>query len=194
MRNGNKPRIIFLRILGLLITVLGLILATILMLSRQSQFLRIICIVFWWPGLAVTFAAFRGLCIVLHFRSARDRRPWEQFGDPEHGYDVKPRPDESDKDSESRPPSRKGRAAGASNTPSLRPFGPKNDCSQEPWVRVYAKKSLLSKVFEASVPVRNPSLQILQDRTAFLSIAGGGFLAMALTVGWVFIPPQGIIL
>jgi hypothetical protein len=80
-RNSNRARIIFLRAVGSLLFLLGTGLDIVLILSHQSHYLRILCLALWWPGLALLFAALRGLCLILHFHNLRQLRPWEQSPD-----------------------------------------------------------------------------------------------------------------
>ncbi|KAK0634600.1 hypothetical protein B0T17DRAFT_611583 [Bombardia bombarda] len=78
MSNSNAARTVFLRAVGAILILLGFSLDLFLILSRQSNLLRVVCLVLWWPGIAILIAACKSLCIVLHFRNARQVRPWEQ--------------------------------------------------------------------------------------------------------------------
>ncbi len=218
MTNVNRPRMIFLRLVGFLLLFLGTVVDILFMLSGLSRFLRILCLLLWWPGITVSIAAVRGLCIMLHFRNLRHVRPWEQFGDAEpyaakEGPKAKTLDGDSDDEDFSRDPE-KGAAGGRdhrkharTNTKSsqtsavdplrkasLQTFGPENDYAREPWVRLYATKSLWSRVFEATVPAQNRSLVLLQDRTIFFAVLWGGVLASTLTVVSLFVPVVGIYL
>ncbi len=75
MTNVNKPRMIFLCLIGVLLILLGAGLDAFFILSRLSHFLRIICLILWWPGLTMLIAALKGMCIVLHFYNIRHARP-----------------------------------------------------------------------------------------------------------------------
>lgn len=88
MSNSNRPRVIFLRVVGLAFIALGLGLDVFLILSGLNHFLRILCIALLWPGLTVAISAFRGISILLHLKNVRHLRPWEQFGDLEHHTDY----------------------------------------------------------------------------------------------------------
>ena len=218
MTNVNRPRMIFLRLVGFLLLFLGTVVDILFMLSGLSRFLRILCLLLWWPGFTVSIAALRGLCIMLHFRNLRHVRPWEQFGDTEpdaakEGPKAKTLDGDSDDEDFSRDPE-KGAAGGRdhrtharTNTKSsqtsavdplrkasLQTFGPENDYAREPWVRLYAAKSLWSRIFEATVPAQNRSLVLLQDRTIFFAVLWGGVLASTLTVASLFVPVVGIYL
>ncbi|KAK3946336.1 hypothetical protein QBC46DRAFT_415328 [Diplogelasinospora grovesii] len=79
--NSNRSRIIFLRLLSTFLILTGLALDITLILSRQSHFLRILCLILWWPGSTVLLSSLRGVCVFLHFHGARQLRPWEQAFD-----------------------------------------------------------------------------------------------------------------
>jgi len=73
------------RIAGIMLVLLGIVIDVGLILSRQHHFLRILCLLFWWPGVTVLLAALRGVCVVLHWRYTRQLRPWEQDNDLDNG-------------------------------------------------------------------------------------------------------------
>jgi hypothetical protein len=195
--NGNRPRILFLRLIGFFIVFLGMLLDTILILSRQSHFLRITCLALWWPGLAILIAACNRLCVVLHFYGERQLRPWELFNDIEE----KGLPD--DDSSISLPEKHKSggfRKHSRMNTSvsslgadplrksSLQTFGPKNDTADEQWAWQYQSQCLMQKIAGETTPVQNTALRLLQDRTVFLAVLWGGLLASVLTAASLFVP------
>jgi len=203
--NGNRPRILFLRLVGILLVLLGLILDTLLILSRQSHFLRITCLVLLWPGLTILIAAYKRLCVVLHFYSERQLRPWELFGDSpeEKGMadddDAFPFP-EKDKSSSSGGGFRKHSRVSTSissigshgadplRKSSLQPFGPKNNTGGDKWASQYDSQGMLQRIMGETAPVQNTALKLLQDRTMFLAVLWGGLLASALTAASLFVP------
>ncbi|KAK0706535.1 hypothetical protein B0T26DRAFT_459930 [Lasiosphaeria miniovina] len=75
--NANRARVVFIRVIGIVLVLLGLGLDLVLILSRRNNFLRVVCIVLWWPGLASLIASVHNLCPVLHFNNKRQLRPWE---------------------------------------------------------------------------------------------------------------------
>ncbi|KAK0651214.1 hypothetical protein B0T16DRAFT_453715 [Cercophora newfieldiana] len=205
--NGNRPRILFLRLTGLLLVFLGILLDTFLILSRQNPFLRVTCLILWWPGLTILIAACKRLCVILHFYGERQLRPWELFTDAPPQENTL-----SDDDNESFPSlheknnSKSGggfhkhsrmnsslssissRGADPLRKPSLQPFGPKNDTADEQWASQYKNQSLIRKIVGETTPVQNTSLRLLQDRTVFLAVLWGGLLASALTAASLFVP------
>ncbi len=211
--NGSHSRIIFLRLLGALLVLLGLALDTVLILSRQTHYLRILCILLWWPGLTVLIAACKSLCVVLHFHGARQLRPWELFSDADQDLEQTTDDDASSisnlKQKEKSPfyhHSRKdtqsslssslnnNRGADPLRKTSLQTFGPKNDYSREPWVATYRRTSIFQRIFGETAVVRNHALRLLQDRAIFFSILWGGLMASTLTAASLFAPRGNLFL
>ena len=206
---------IFLRTVGALLFVLGAGLDAAFILSRQSRFLRILGLVFWWPGLTVFIAACKNLCLLLHFKDVRELRPWEMFAsgsDAETGVKdtYVPSPISAHEKTSGAggisflsQHSRKNTSDSTASSPgdsdllrkpSMRTFGPKNDYDTEKWYNLYRKRSLFSKILDQTTPVQNPTLRRMRNRTVFLAILWGGLLATALTVGSLFVPSVGIIM
>ncbi|KAK7539987.1 regulator of G protein-like protein [Phyllosticta citribraziliensis] len=77
--NGNKPRVFFVRTMGVSHIAFGLIIGLLLALSRASRWWRI----FMWPvlfiGLTTMIAAYKGLCVILHRGHKRTLKPWEDL-------------------------------------------------------------------------------------------------------------------
>lgn len=213
--NSNPASMMFLRLVGAFTFLLGIGLDAVLILSRQSRFLRILCLLFWWPGLTVFIAACKKLCLLLHFRDVRELRPWEIFpADSEADTSIqdayilspvsarekelgvggisfltrhtrKHTGDSCDSSPGGNDPLRK---------PSMRTFGPKNDYNDESWYNLYKKRSIFSKILDQTTPVQNPTLRAMQDRTIFFAILWGGLLATTLTVASLLVPSVGIIM
>lgn len=156
--NGNKPRVFFVRTMGISTIILGSLVAVLLTLSGASRWWRILSAVLWFIGISTMVAAYKGLCVILHHSHSRNLRPWELDLDSEMGErsSVESTVDRTmqmadrtgdfqDKDSKI------DDAAGFRN-PNLSPFGNRNSVYvHEPWMHKYQKKSLLMKVFERSV-------------------------------------------
>lgn len=194
LSNANTHRLLLLSLLGALITILGLALDTLLVLSSLNHFLRLINVIFWWPGITVLVASSKyRLCLLLHFRNLRHIRPWElacdepdepsvvTFSDPfrKHARKITSTSTTSTLSSRGPDPLRK---------PSLQTFGPVNEPGSESWTRLYAAKSIYAKVFGETVAVQNQSLQGMQDRAVFLCIVWGGLVASTLAVASLFVP------
>lgn len=196
--NAAKPRIVALSSFGVFLFVLGLAVDALLILSRLNHFLRILCILLWWPGATLLMAASKyGICLFLHFKNLRQMRPWElaydEADDPAgkvQGADDSGFRKHSRKEtSTSTITSLSSRGADPLRKPSLQTFGPKNDADAEPWKKLYAAKSFYSRLFGGdSLPVQNSSVQAMQDRAVFVAIAWAGLLASLLAVGSLFVP------
>ncbi|KAH8888346.1 hypothetical protein GQ53DRAFT_843706 [Thozetella sp. PMI_491] len=205
MANVNRARMLFLQSIGVLLILLGVGLDVFFILSGLSHYLRIICLLLWWPGITVLAAALKGLCLLLHFHNLRHARPWEQSSGQgsQDAKSVETDSDGSEKDAAAHTPHKhdgKDTTGGHVNAvdplrkPSLQTFGPSNDFSKEPWVAMYMNKSFLEKVFEPTVLVQNSSLQLLQDRSVFFAVLWGGLGASVLTVGSLFVPSGNLFL
>lgn len=202
--NGSRARIVFLRVFGAFLVLLGLGLDAFFILSRQSHFFRIICLLLWWPGLAVLIAACKSLCIFLHFHGARQFRPWELFGNADElGDDDDYTPLKAEKNHHGfRGHSRRNvsissigsRGADPLRKTSLQVFGPSNDFTQEPWVQLDRQRSIFEKIATETAPVQNTTLRLLQDRTVFLAVLWGGLIASIMTVASLFVPPGNFFL
>ncbi|KAK5661040.1 hypothetical protein OQA88_12419 [Cercophora sp. LCS_1] len=180
--NANLPRLVFLRCLGILLILAGLAVDIILILSRQSNFLRILCLVLWWPGLTILIAAWRRLCVVLHFHGERQLRPWELAED----------------EVEEKRHVRKGSVSSLGADPlrkkSLQTFGPANEFDDEAWVGVYERQGWCERVMGETTGVRNGALRLVQDRTVFFAVLWGGLVASLLTVASLFVPKGDLFL
>ncbi len=198
--NANKPRLQFVQGLSALVMVLGLVLDLLLILSHGSHFIRIICLVLWWPALMALFLARNGICVLLHCQGLRALRPWEQFPDSEtaaHDSDSVSgfiKADDAEKGRVSVDSSR--RATFSRIDPlrkaSLQAFGPKNNFEHESWLDKYEKQPRLRKVFEPTVSVQNRDLRLLQDRVVLKAFLGAGLASVMLVVASVFIPSAGL--
>jgi len=217
--NANPASMYFLRTLGVLAVMIGMGLDAALILSRLSRFLRIVCVVFWWPGLTVFIAACKSLCLLMHMRDVRELRPWEIFpGDTEsEGETAKDVYTYTPQTRTSGPLSAEMKEGGVSfvgthsrkNTgdsavttekgsdplrkASMRTFGPRNDYSDMRWYHLYSKRSVWSKILDQTTPVQNPTLRKMQDRTIKFAVMWGGFISAVLTVASVLAPEMRMI-
>lgn len=74
--NGNAPRVFFARCLGAGTILAGLMIAILLTLSNRFRGWRAMAAIAWIIGIATLFAAYKGMCVVLHGLHARHIRPW----------------------------------------------------------------------------------------------------------------------
>ncbi|KAJ9615373.1 hypothetical protein H2200_001448 [Cladophialophora chaetospira] len=155
--NGNKPRQAFARFLGVAGIVGGLVYAIVITLSSANRGWRALAFLGFFIGVATLFAAWKGMCVVLHGMHHRHLRPWELFGDESDGY--------SDYDM------KKG---------SFDSLGSSNSYEDEPWVAKYEKRNLIRKVFDREVWIQEPALRQIQD-TIFVQALLTAFVSGAIT-------------
>lgn len=183
--NGNKPRVFFVRTMGVLHTGFGFIIAILLTLSSVSRWWRILSAPMFFIGLSTLVAAYKGLCVILHHTHARNLRPWEQDLDSELGEGRR----DSFESTANRTVQMASRAgnyddldmgddASTSRSSSLQFFGPKNSFDDASWVEKYQKKPLLQKVFDQQTWTQDETLRVLQDKI----VLGANIWALILTV------------
>lgn len=162
--NGNRPRVIFARGLGIALIFLGLVYALVLTLSDKPRKLRAVAAVFWVLGISTSIAAWKGMCVVLHGLHHRHVRPWELFqANGELGQNDPLEP--------------KGTAP--------------NDVTTEYWTERYAKRNFVRKIFDREVWVQEPALRQIQDAIFIQAILIAVGISAVLTVIWVLAIPPG---
>ncbi|KAF2865295.1 hypothetical protein BDV95DRAFT_507470 [Massariosphaeria phaeospora] len=167
--NGNRPRVIFARGLGVSGIVLGLATATILTLSSAGRAWRVISILGLLIGISTLVAAWKGMCVVLHGMHHRHLRPWELFSsdDEPSGYDMK-----------------------GNSVDSLTSNSSSNSYEDEPWIAKYEKRNVIRKVFDREVWIQEPALRQIQD-TIFLQAILAAFILSIIIVGIFCAIPHG---
>lgn len=80
LRNANRPRIVFIRILASLVFFVGLALSIILILSPVARFWRVASLFLWWPSFTTLIATAQGICLCLYICNLRQVPPWESTG------------------------------------------------------------------------------------------------------------------
>lgn len=198
--NGNKPKIFFVRTMGVQGILLGFAVATILTLSKASRWWRIFAALLWFVGFSTMIAAYKGLCMILHKSHSRNLRPWEQ--DMHVGSEL-------GKGSSTRRQSLATTVGGQTvfssregnldddlddaQTLKFRPdsqqtFGSRNDWQNADWVSKYEKKNIVSKIFEENVWTQNETLKMLQDRIVLGANFWSLIVTVPLTVAFVALP------
>jgi hypothetical protein len=167
--NGNRPRVVFARGLGVGGIVGGFLADLLITLSSVNRGWRALPFLGWFIGIATLIAAWKGMCVVLHGMHHRHIRPWELFADD---------PDPDDVVTEKR----------VSEDSSLSQSS--NSFENEPWVAKYQKRNIIRKVFDREVPIDEPALRQIQD-TIFLQALLGAFLLSAIFVGIFCAVPAG---
>lgn len=170
--NGNRPRVIFARCLGLCLILMGIILALFFTLSTAHRGWRALAAILWLIGLATIIAAWKGMCVVLHGLHHRHLRPWELFEDSEE------------------------MASQASSSSNLNHdldhaySKAHKSYEEEPWVIKYQKRNLIRKILDKEVWIQEPALRQIQD-TIFLQGVVGGLVGAAVLTGIFVAMPAG---
>ena len=177
--NGNRPRVIFARGLGVFLIVAGLIAHVLLVLSGASRAWRVLPLLGWFIGVATLVAAWKGMCVVLHGLHHRHVRPWELFGDDAEG-DVVVRDTESvdPVDDDEKAPSRRSFLSDTSNS-----------FEDRPWVARYRRRNVVRKVFDRQVWIQEPALRQIQDTIFLQSVLASLLLSAIVVGGFVALPP-----
>ncbi|KAL8896701.1 MAG: hypothetical protein Q9207_007584 [Kuettlingeria erythrocarpa] len=165
--NGNRPRVIFARGLGVGGIVGGMVAAALIVLSGAGRGWRVLSAIGFMIGIATLIAAWKGMCVVLHGMHHRHLRPWELFAE--------------DDDASSVMEMKRG---------SFDSFGASNSYEDQPWVAKYDKRNLVRKVFDREVWIQEPALRQIQD-TIFLQALLGSVILTAICVGIFVALPKG---
>ncbi|KAK8226890.1 regulator of G protein-like protein [Phyllosticta capitalensis] len=168
--NGNKPRVFFVRTMGVSHIAFGLIIGLLLALSRASRWWRI----FMWPvlfiGLTTMIAAYKGLCVILHRGHKRTLKPWEDLDSVNSGIASIGR---------------------HSYPPSFDAFGSRNSFGEESWVQSYKRKPFVRKIFDHETWVQEESVRVVQDKIVRQSQAWSLLLTTVATIVFVAVPGGG---
>ena len=170
--NGNRPRVVFARGLGVAGILGGLVASLVITLSHAGRGWRVLPIIAYLIGISTLIAAWKGMCVVLHGMHHRHLRPWELFVD--HDDEMA---DLEGKDS-------------TVSLESLTSSVPSNSYEDEPWVAKYEKRNIIRKIFDREVWIREPALRQIQD-TIFLQSLIGAFVASAILTGIFCAVPHG---
>ncbi|KAL8799798.1 MAG: hypothetical protein Q9182_005630 [Xanthomendoza sp. 2 TL-2023] len=165
--NGNRPRVIFARGLGIAGILGGILAAILIVLSDVGRGWRVLSAIGFAFGIATLVAAWKGMCVVLHGMHHRHLRPWELFAEDDDASSVF----EMKKD-------------------SVDTLGGSNSYEDQPWIAKYEKRNLLRKIFDREVWIQEPALRQIQD-TIFLQAVLGSFILTAICVGIFVALPKG---
>lgn len=165
--NGNRPRVLFARGLGVSLMLIGLVADILITLSSAGRGWRVLPIFAWLLGISTLIAAWKGMCVVLHGLHHRHVRPWELFSD------------ESEEALNEKWASKESLAAST-----------RNSFEQEPWVPRYKQRNIIRKILDREVWIQEPALRQIQD-TIFLQSLLGALVASAIIVGIFCALPHG---
>ncbi|RMD42656.1 hypothetical protein DV735_g2471, partial [Chaetothyriales sp. CBS 134920] len=157
--NGNPPRQVFASVLGYACIVGATAYAIVITLSSVNRGWRALAFIGYFIGIATLWAAWKGMCIVLHGMHHRHLRPWELFGDAEDAC-----------------------AEFECHKGSFDSLGSSNSYESEPWVVKYEKRPLIRKIADREVWVQDPTLRAIQD-TIFVQALLLGFAIGAIITG-----------
>ena len=167
--NGNRPRVIFARGLGIAGIIGGIVTGLLLTLSSAGRAWRVMALIPFMIGIATLIAAWKGMCVVLHGMHHRHLRPWELFDDNEYRY--------SEEDF------KKVSFESFTSTQT-------HSYEDEPWVAKYKKRNVIRKIFDREAFIEEPALRQIQD-TIFVQALLGAFLTSAIFVGIFCAVPHG---
>jgi hypothetical protein len=148
--NGNPPRQMFARGLGVFGIIGGLVYGVVITLSSASRGWRALAFLAFLIGISTLFAAWKGMCVVLHGMHHRHLRPWELFAesnDAQSEIDLKKN--------------------------SFDSFGTKNSYEDEPWIAKYDHRNVIRKIFDREVWIQEPALRSIQDTIFIQAILTG---------------------
>lgn len=167
--NGNRPRVIFARGLGIGGIVAGILTGLILTLSSAGRGWRALSLIGFLIGISTLIAAWKGMCVVLHGMHHRHLRPWELFTSDDE-------PESNDSRMES--------------LDTLGSHASSNSWEDEPWVANYEKRNVIRKVFDRQVWVQEPALRQIQD-TIFVQAIVGSVIISGVCTGIFCALPKG---
>ena len=165
--NGNRPRVVFARGLGISLILGGFLADLLITLSSASRPWRIFPFLSWFIGIATLIAAWKGMCVVLHGMHHRHLRPWELFADQTDEIVDEKMMSQSSLSSQST-----------------------NSFEDEPWVARYKKRFVIRKIFDREVWIKEPALRQIQD-TIFLQAILGSFVLSWIAVAIFCAVPRG---
>lgn len=165
--NGNRPRVVFARGLGIAGILLGFLADLLTTLSHASRAWRVLPFLGWFIGISTLIAAWKGMCVVLHGMHHRHLRPWELFED------------ETDETLNEKMMSYDTLVSESTNS-----------FEDEPWIARYQKRNIVRKIFDREVWITEPALRGIQD-TIFLQALLGAFILSGIVVGIFCAVPKG---
>ena len=165
--NGNRPRVVFARGLGVAGILGGFVADLFITLSSAGRGWRVLPIIGWLIGISTLIAAWKGMCVVLHGMHHRHMRPWELFSD------------ETDEVMDEKMMSSESLTSESSNS-----------VEDEPWIARYKKRNVIRKIFDRELWIKEPALRQIQD-TIFLQAILGAFVLSCVFVGIFCAVPHG---
>jgi hypothetical protein len=181
--NGNKPRVTFARGLGIFLIVAAIVTDILITISSVGRGWRAPPIILMIIGFATLFAAWKGMCVVLHGLHHQHVRPWELFTDQDEAAAAAALEGKEDKSSDEYSPK------SSISLDSLMSSST-NSFEDEPWVAKYKRRNVVRQIFDREIWIKEPALKQIQD-TIFLQAILLGTLASAIIVAIFVAVPSG---
>lgn len=199
--NGNKPTVVFVRVCGVLTTLLGFLSEMILAMSYKSRGMRVIPTPFLFIGITTLISSYKGLCMVLYSRGHMRRlRPWEEatLSSPDTSNCAQNLSNIGNYDEEASVLTGRFRFRGGIGkqnncSRAFEDFGPANDFGDEQWVQRHSKKCLCRKVFDDFTWVQEPGIRETQNKIVCQSLMWGAILTFLTTAYFVALPKGNLI-
>ena len=141
-------------------------------------------------GFDIGFAAYKGLCVIIHTNHHRALRPWEQFSD---GASVSSFDGAADDEANISTDDVFSMTSRSKKGVSMETFGTSNSYSHELWVEKYKKKPLIQKIFTRSIWVQDEAIRVLQDKIVMQSHIWALIVTVPLTAFIVALPNANVI-
>lgn len=189
--NGNKPKVFLVRTMASIFMIIGISLSVVLCLSHFARWWRIFVFLPFFMSIMNFTAAYKGLCIMLHFTgNKREIRPWESLED----LDEKAFKDEEAANSDDgKLQDSAYEIKGGRRSKWLDTFGTRNaEFEKEPWVQRWRNRPLIRKVWEPTTRVYNEGIRIMQDRIIKQSQIWGLMGATVITVAVTALPSANL--
>ena len=188
--NGNKPRVIFLRSFAVANTIIGLLIAILLALSRASRWWRIFAGPELWFGIGNIIAAYKGLCVLLYRKHTRDIHPWELDSSEQSSVSSQQKfPFATDEESgQSTPKAMVYSLETRSQSPRLSFFGEANSFEKEPWIEKWKGQPLWKRIDAKKVWVQEQGMRVIQNKIVVQAHAWATLVTIPLLVVFVSLP------
>jgi len=177
--NGNRPRVLFARGLGIFLIVGAIIAEVIITLSWAGRAWRVLPLILLILGISTLIAAWKGMCVVLHGLHHQHVRPWELFAEDDEAAAGK-----SGGSGDGGYSTRYGLSMESLTSNSSNSF------EDEPWVRKYSRRNLVRKIFDRETWIEEPALRQIQD-TIFVQSLIAATIIGAVVVGIFVALPHG---
>ena len=185
--NGNRPRVLFARGLGVFLIVGAVVADIVITLSWAGRGWRVLPLILLVLGFSTLIAAWKGMCVVrpppptpllcanapqvLHGLHHQHVRPWELFDEDEEA---------EEKAGEASPKQSFSMESLTSNS--------SNSFEDEPWVRKYSRRNVVRKIFDRETWIEEPALRQIQDTIFVQSLIAATLMGAVVVAVFVAVP------